>query len=138
MDELLAAIEKSEQRPWFAYVSPAYSLEELRKAWDNELNFNPLEVWAKIACPVLALYGELDHSAPVKPSIANIEGALKKSGNKNYSFRVFPKANNTIWESLTGSQKEFPKVKKFAPGYPGVMVEWVVKLTRADYQARRK
>jgi uncharacterized protein len=131
MEQLSAAIEKSEKKPWFAYVNPGYSLEVLKSAWENELNHDPVPVLEKVSCPVLAILGERDTFFPVKEGVARVEAALKKGGNKDFAIKVFPKANHGLWEAETGGNRDYAKVKRYAPGFLQTMVDWMVKRVHA-------
>ena len=71
------------------------------------------------------LFGDLDNSTPVKPTVANIERALKTAGNKDLKIKVFPKGNHGLLEAETGANSEIPKLKRFVPRLFEVMSDWL-------------
>ena len=58
--------------PWFplTYLPSSTLGEEFKHAWIEEMDFDPRPVFAAVRVPVLAFYGELDSTSPVKPSVA--------------------------------------------------------------------
>jgi hypothetical protein len=79
----------------------------------------------------LALFGALDNSTPVPQTIANMQRASKIAGNRNFTYRVFPKGNHGLLESETGYNSEIPKLKSFVPGLFQTMTIWLRKRTSA-------
>src|SRR5437667_9636264 len=51
-------------------------------------DYNAADYWAKVTVPVFVMYGEKDLFTPVSQSISNIDQALKKAGNKDYTIIV--------------------------------------------------
>jgi uncharacterized protein len=66
---------------------------------------------------VLAVYGERDRNAPASPNAVALEQSLRKAGNKNYSIKVFPKANHEFMESNTGFLDESLYLQRYVPGF---------------------
>ena len=60
------------------------------------LSHDPRAVLEKVTCPVLAIFGESNIIVPVKNSVSIFEEALHKAGNKDYTIKVFPRANHGI------------------------------------------
>jgi hypothetical protein len=80
-----------------------------------------------VICPVLALFGELDKSTPVPQTVLNMERALTKAGNKDFTFKVFPKGIHGLLEGETGVSSEIPRLKRFVPGLFDTMSDWLRK-----------
>jgi pimeloyl-ACP methyl ester carboxylesterase len=109
---------KGVQSPWFRFF----------------LDYDPAPALTKVRCPVLALFGELD--LQVVPHDVNqkaIADALARGGNKDYTFKVIPKANHLFQGATTGSPTEYGTLKKaFAPGLLEEMTIWLkAKTARA-------
>lgn len=91
------------------------------------LDYDPTPILAKIDCPVLALFGELDPLVPPKINIPLIETGLQKANNTNYKIKVFKTANHSFYAAKTGSLKEYPTLtKEFVPGYLETISDWVL------------
>ncbi len=100
------------QSPWFKFF----------------LTYDPSIALKKVKCPLLALFGGLDLQVLAELNKNAMESALKKGGNKDYTFRVFPKANHLFLNAITGSPSEYSRLKKeFVPGFLETMSDWIVK-----------
>lgn len=99
------------------------------------LNHDPIPDWEKVNQPALLVYGEEDKLTPVVESIARIDAALKKTGHRDYTFVVFPKAAHNITLGKTGL--EFDWDKGFAPGYFEAMNGWVLAHVRGQASLHR-
>ena len=95
------------------------------------LDYDPAPPLARVACPVLAVFGELDLQVPTQQNRSVMEDTVKKGGNRNWTFVVVPKANHLYQAATTGSATEYPKLKKeFAPGFLDTITSWLTKVTR--------
>jgi pimeloyl-ACP methyl ester carboxylesterase len=98
--------------PWFKYF----------------LNYDPIPKLEKVKCPVLMLFGELDLQVPAQLNKDTMVEALKKGGYKNYTVKIFPKANHLYQCAKTGSPSEYGNLdKKFVPGFLEFMSNWLLK-----------
>jgi hypothetical protein len=98
--------------PWFKYF----------------LSYDPIPKLEKVKCPVLMLFGELDLQVPTKINKDTMVDALQKGGNKNYTVKVFPKANHLYQCAKTGSPSEYGNLdKKFVPEFLEFMSAWILK-----------
>ncbi|MGI8640479.1 MAG: alpha/beta hydrolase family protein [Pyrinomonadaceae bacterium] len=105
--------------------------EQLRGRWFRLImDFDPAPVLEKVRCPVLAFFGEKDVLVPPGGNIPNLEQALQKGGNKDYTIKILPKANHRFEETTTGAN-DFPTTKRTVPGYYDVMFEWLKKRINA-------
>ena len=124
-DKYRALMQQSKDKSWFSSVPTASSLDELQRDWQKIYSFNPASALEKVSCPVLALFGDRDNSTPVKPTIANIERALKMAGNKDLTVKIFPKGNHGLLEAETGANSEIPKLKRFVPRLFETIRDWL-------------
>ncbi|MBC7789206.1 MAG: alpha/beta hydrolase [Anaerolineae bacterium] len=122
-ESLATANEQAKNEKWFSYVSNPMSGESWL-FWRNIINFDPLMFWEKFRRPILIVFGELDESSPVPKSVANLELALQKGGNKDYTIRVFPGANHGLLVKSNGNGGDYPHL---AAGYLETMTEWLLK-----------
>jgi pimeloyl-ACP methyl ester carboxylesterase len=110
---------------WLAFAGVPKSLDDLRYFWKVQFSYDPSLYWQRVKCPVLAVYGEVDGSQPVSQIAVKIEQALKTGGNKNYTVKVFPKADHAllVW-SKPEEAAHFPVL---ADGYLEILTSWLVK-----------
>ena len=103
---------RSMESPWFKYF----------------IGYDPSPALEHVTCPVLALFGGLDLQVPAELNKRTMESALKKSGNKDYTFKIFPKANHLFLAATTGSPTEYATLKKeFVLGFLDTMSDWISK-----------
>lgn len=81
----------------------------------------PEPILEKLTCPVLALFAELDTSTPTEESVTSMKKALVKAGNKDFTYKVFPKADHAMLVYPTGGLPQLP------PDYVDTKVQWVLK-----------
>ncbi len=121
--DLDAANEQAKNEKWFPYVSNP-TRGQSWVYWRNVINVDPLPDWERFAGPVLLISGALDESSPPE-SLANIEQALRKGGNKDHTSKVFPKADHLLLVKPTKSAADdYPHL---ATGYLRVIIEWLLK-----------
>jgi len=89
-------------------------------------DFDPLPVWERVRCPVLALWGERDALVPVNKSIDLIRQALKRAGNTECTFKVFPGAQHGLTMSEKGHRLPDDSWESdWASGYIELLVNWL-------------
>jgi fermentation-respiration switch protein FrsA (DUF1100 family) len=95
------------------------------------LDFDPAEALARVACPVLALFGEKD--LQVEPSLNRpaLEGALARGGNRQVTLKVYPDANHLFQKAVTGSPAEYATLEKvFVPALLDDIASWITARVR--------
>lgn len=91
------------------------------------MDYDPAPVWAKVRCPVLAFFGELDHNVPSEPNRLALETALRRRSLNDSTIVVLPKANHMFLHAETGTREEYTKLTSFVDGYFDVMTAWLEK-----------
>ena len=124
-DRLQAATRDARDKKWLARVQPATKLEDIVPSWKLQMGYNPVPALEQVRCPVLALFGELDTLTPVKETTANFRNGLVKAGNKDYTIKVFPKADHAllVWPKPNDTF-HWPVL---AAGYLETMTNWIDK-----------
>ena len=85
--------------------------------------FNPIPAWERVSVPVLAIWGGSDEIVPADVSYKNIQDALVKSGNNNFTLKSFEGANHVI--KLPGNEDKFAgKWEITAPGSNEFIIKW--------------
>jgi uncharacterized protein len=86
-------------------------------------NYNSADYWRQVSVPVLAIYGERDLYVPVAESILNIDRALAKAGNRDYTILLLPRASHAfIIEPEPGQPFEWWHV---FPGFSDLLPAWI-------------
>lgn len=117
------AVEKVRDTKWFPmlHVPPKdhWMWAFHRRIYD----YNSADYWAQVSVPVLVIYGERDLYVPVRESIRNIDRALSKAKNSDYTILVLPRASHAfIIEPEAGQPFEWWHI---APGFPDLLTAWI-------------
>jgi uncharacterized protein len=115
-DSLLAARTDIQMHairtPWFAFFA----------------SYDPAGDLAKIRCPVLALFGELDQQVLPSLNMRPMKEALSRNGNPDVTVKVVSGANHLFQKAITGSPAEYAGLeKRFADGVLDLLTVWMKK-----------
>lgn len=106
-------------RTWiFQSRGPFTSLEQLRWDWDHILTFDPLPALAKVHCPVLGIFGELDPLTPAQRTTENMRRVLTEAGHKDFTLKIFPHAGHSL--------SVLPEKNRMAPGVFDTLRTWLL------------
>jgi len=118
-----AETEKVRQERWFEWLGIPPKGNWLYDFYKKMGNYNSIPSWEKVRVPVLLIYGEKDRLIPVSQSIINIEHALKRAGNRDYSVIILPRAAHNFTISPEPNQPfEWAQV---APGFAEIVTAWI-------------
>ncbi len=119
-------------RPWFDYVH--YCDRKRFESGRRTVGYDPAPAWAKVSCPVLAIFGDKDRSCPVEPSAEIIRTVADKAGNNDVTVRIIANASHNLTVARTGGRKEAAERLRarpagsdpeFAPGFVDAMSGWM-------------
>ncbi|MEV6909336.1 prolyl oligopeptidase family serine peptidase [Amycolatopsis sp. NPDC051071] len=96
-----------------------------------EAGYDPVPVLEKVRQPVLGLWGELDRLTPPGEAVRIFRETLERTGNRQYTLKVFPQAQHGLRKTTDG----FDKLDGFAPGYLDLVGTWVTGLKDGQVQA---
>lgn len=117
------AVEQVREKKWFpmVHVNPR---DHWMWAFHKRIyDYNSADYWAQVSVPVLVIYGERDLYVAVTQSISNIDRALSKAKNRDYTILVLPRASHAfIIEPEAGQPFEWWHV---APGFPDLLTAWI-------------
>jgi pimeloyl-ACP methyl ester carboxylesterase len=120
-----ATAEKMQDKKYFSYLNAPLSRDDPSfRFWQLINDYDPVPYWAKISRPVLAILGELDTNTPVSETATIMEQSFKKAGNRDFTIKVFPKAEHTLFGRPENGQWRWPR---FADGYLDTMTAWLLK-----------
>lgn len=102
----------------FQSRGPFTSLEQLRWDWNHILTFDPLPGLAKVHCPILGVFGELDPLTPAKRTTENMIRVLTAIGHKDFTLKIFPQAGHSL--------SELPEKNRMASGVFETLRTWLI------------
>jgi uncharacterized protein len=118
-----AAIEKVRGTKWFPMLRVPPKDNWFWAFHKRVYDYNAADYWAKVNVPVLLIYGERDIYVPVAQSISNIDSALNKAGNKDYTIIMLPRASHAFnIEPEAGQPFEWWRL---ASGFPNLLTAWI-------------
>ena len=117
---LQAALPNARNQRWFSRTIGGLPMDNW--VWEQRrLNAgdDPALTFRRVRCPVLIIYGERD-----KPTqgIARIERALGGAGNRDYTVRVFPRADHDLDVGQPGDGKMV-----WAEGFLELLTNWTLR-----------
>ena len=122
-EQFNSAMAKAREKNWFRAIRVPPKDDWSWAFFKSIYDYNAADYWAKVTVPALVMYGEKDLYTPVSQSISNIDRALKKAGNRDYSVIVFPRASHTFdIEADAGQPFEWSRM---APGFPDLVIAWL-------------
>ncbi|HEY3129357.1 MAG TPA: alpha/beta fold hydrolase [Acidobacteriota bacterium] len=121
--QLDTAVEKARDTKWLPILGVPAKDNYFWSFYRQIADYNPAVYWEKVSVPVLIIQAERDVYVPVAPSVANIDRALRKAGNKDYTIIILPRALHTFnINPEPGQPFEWWHV---APGFPDLLTAWV-------------
>ena len=123
-DALDRAVEKVQDTKWFPMLHMPPKDNWIWAFHRRIYDYNAADYWAQVSSiPVLVIYGERDLYVPISQSILNIDRALNKAGNKDYTILVLPRASHAFnVEPEAGQPFEWPHL---SPGFPDLLTAWI-------------
>jgi uncharacterized protein len=110
VDELLAASEQQLTSPWMKWF----------------VAHDPRPVLEQVQCPVLALFGELDLQVPPEQNVPEMEGALRRGGNRDFTVKRLPGLNHLLQPAMTGTVVEYAQIEQtLDPGALDLVADWL-------------
>ena len=122
-EEFDRAVEKVRETKWFPMLHVPPKDHWMWTFHKRIYDYNSADYWEKVGVPVLLIYGERDMYVPLAPTIANIDRALRKARNSDYSIVMLPRASHAfIIEPEANQPFELWHV---APGFPDLVLAWI-------------
>jgi pimeloyl-ACP methyl ester carboxylesterase len=118
-----AVTEKVRQTKWYPMLHVPPKDNWFWSYYRRIADYNAADYWGKVKVPVLLIYGERDMYVPVAQSISNIERALNRAGNKDYTVIMLPRASHAFnIEPEAGQPFEW---QHLASGFPDLLTAWI-------------
>jgi len=117
------AVEKVRETKWFPMLHVPPKDHWIWAFHKRIYDYNSADYWAQVNVPVLVIYGERDLYVPVTKSIWNIDRALSRAKNRDYTILVLPRASHAfIIEPEAGQPFEWWHI---SPGFPDLLTAWI-------------
>lgn len=88
--------------------------------------YDPAPALAKVACPVLAIWGTLDSQVEPDQNLPPAEAALKRGGNKDATLMRLPGLNHLLQSAKTGLPSEYARIEEtMSPAALGLIADWI-------------
>lgn len=95
------------------------------------LTLDPMTYIQKIACPVLALFGEMDLQVPPAENMKALETGLLMAGNDRYTIDFVPGVNHLFQTATTGSPEEYGRIEEtLSPIVLEMITSWLKQNVR--------
>ena len=118
-----AATEKARSAKWYPMLHIPPKDNWFWSYYKRIADYNAADYWAKVNVPVLLIYGERDIYVPVAHSASNIDRALNKAGNRDYTILILPRASHAFnIEPEAGQPFEWWRM---ASGFPDLLTAWI-------------
>jgi pimeloyl-ACP methyl ester carboxylesterase len=117
------AVEQARSTKWFPMLHMPAKDNWIWAFHRRIYDYNAADYWARVTVPVLVIYGERDLYVPVARSVLNIDHALNKAKNRDYTILVLPRASHSFdVEPEAGQPFEW---QHMAPGFPALLTAWI-------------
>ena len=122
LDSMYAALRARGNR----FVWPPSVADSPRSRWVAGINdFDPVPYWSKARVPVLAFFGELDGLVDPETNVPVLREAFARSGNREASIVVLPRANHLFQETSKRSTSIWLTGSRDLPEYYETMAKWL-------------
>lgn len=92
----------------------------------HDVLYDPVEAWSRVACPVLALFAELDVHVPPEQNAPVLIQALAAAGNLDVATITITGANHLFQAANTGAISEYPHLEQaFTPTFLDALNAWL-------------
>jgi len=126
-DKLEASIKHAESAPWkqSVFLPPLERVKQRRNFLKQFWGYDPIPDLERVCCPVIAIFGGMDTIVPAEKNLALMEEAFQRSGNMDWTVKVFPDGDHTMGAVSSGAMSEIPYKKNLVPGYLDAIADWL-------------
>lgn len=107
-------------------------IKALNTPWFRSfIAYQPQPILEQVKCPVLALNGSKDLQVDPKENLKDIEEALKKAGNTDFTIKEIEGVNHLFQPAKTGAPSEYNQIEiTIQPQVLSIISDWVVAHTK--------
>ena len=118
-----AAIEKARGMKWFPMLHVPPKDNWIWAFHKGIYDYNAADYWAQVSIPVLVIYGERDLYVPLAQTFLNLDRALSKAKNRDYTILVLPRASHAF--NIESEARQPFEWSHLAPGFPDLLTAWI-------------
>jgi len=102
-------------------------LQQMQTPWLRFFaRYDPAPALAKVACPVLGVWGTLDSQVEPVQNLPPAEAALKRGGNRDATLMRLPGLNHLLQTATTGLPAEYARIEEtMSPSALGLIANWI-------------
>jgi dipeptidyl aminopeptidase/acylaminoacyl peptidase len=103
-EKLFSSLAGDEKR------NSAKTLKEVNQAMEEfsgAHGFDSSEEIERMEIPSFWLFGENDRSMPVQISLRNLDRIIQDGGKKNFTYKVYPNANHSLYDVNTEARLDY-------------------------------
>ena len=126
IEEFERSVAGVRNEPWYQWLGLPDPPHWLWSYYRGTGNYGSLPYWEQVRVPVLLVYGEKDALEPVDESIARIEAALRKAGDRQYAAMVLPGAAHNFNVDPPERSGDWARL---SAGYPDLLAAWILYRT---------
>jgi uncharacterized protein len=107
----------------------AQQLPTFQSDWyQSFLTYDPVDDWARVTVPVLAIFGGQDVQVDADQNRAALAAATARAGNLDVTIVTFPEANHLFLPAATGAFSEYPMLPmEFVPRLLPMLTGWILE-----------
>jgi pimeloyl-ACP methyl ester carboxylesterase len=118
-----SATEKARGTKWFPMLHMPPKDHWIWAFHKRIYDYNAADYWAQVSIPVLVIYGERDLYVPLAQTFLNVDRALRKAKNRDYTILVLPRASHAFnIQPEAGQPFEWSHI---ASGFPDLLTAWI-------------
>ena len=88
--------------------------------------YNPADMYSKVKCPVLALFGEKDTQVFPEPNKSGLEKALENGKTESYEVMLLEGKNHLFQDAETGEMNEYNSIEEtMSPQVLNLVSKWI-------------
>ena len=123
IEEYAASVAGLKNEPWYQWLALPDPGDWLWSYYRGTGNYDSLPYWEKVRVPVLLVYGKNDALVPAGESVAKIEEALRRAGNRDFAAMILPGAAHNFNVDPPEGSGDWPRL---SPGYPDLLAAWIL------------
>lgn len=133
-EELAPLLEEAHEKPWSRHsiawthtgsFPPTTSTHWFWQMYGAGADYDPGPTLRDLEIPLLAIWGEFDLQTSPAPNIARLEKFLAEGAHPDYTLRVIPRGEHTLWRVEGDDPEEFQHVVTYVPEYFELLTRWL-------------
>jgi len=124
-EQFETAIEKTRGMKWFPMLHVPPKDNWIWAFHKGIYDYNAADYWSQVSIPVLVIYGERDLYVPLAQTFLNLDRALSKAKNRDYTILVLPRASHAF--NIESEARQPFEWSHLASGFPDLLTAWITQ-----------